>query len=199
MKKWVLAAAAAVGLAGAADAAVVTLQGVTANGANDFTFNYQGTLGPDEGLRSGDRLVIFDFAGYIDGSIFAGLPQVVASTEAVSSSVFLAPGQSDDPNLVNLVFTYNGPDFQVEDGPFAPVSFNELGARSVYGQTAFDAFFALTTKNNPPPEATTATAQIGVVQVPAVPEPETWAMMIAGFGLAGMAARRRKAPARALA
>ena len=93
MKKWVLAAAAALGIAGAADATVITLQGVSANGANDFTFNYQGTLGPDEGLRSGDRLVIFDFAGYIEGSVFAGLPQVVASTETVSSSVFLTPRQ----------------------------------------------------------------------------------------------------------
>lgn len=199
MKKWVLAAAAALGIAGAADATVITLQGVSANGANDFTFNYQGTLGPDEGLRSGDRLVIFDFAGYIEGSVFAGLPQVVASTETVSSSVFLTPGQTDDPNLVNLVFTYTGPDFRVEDGPFAPVSFSDLGARSTFGQTAFDAFFALTTKNNPPPEAATATVQIGVVQVPAVPEPATWAMMISGFGLAGMAARRRKLAVRALA
>ncbi|HEY1154389.1 MAG TPA: PEPxxWA-CTERM sorting domain-containing protein, partial [Pseudolabrys sp.] len=33
---------------------------------------------------------------------------------------------------------------------------------------------------------------------PAVPEPATWAMMIAGFGLAGAAIRSRQRPAPAL-
>jgi hypothetical protein len=33
----------------------------------------------------------------------------------------------------------------------------------------------------------------GSLNLPAVPEPQTWAMMIAGLGLVGMAARRRRA------
>jgi hypothetical protein len=196
MKKWVLAAAAALGFAGSADAAVITLLSQTNNGPSNFTWTYQGTLGPDEGVRSGDRLVIFDFAGYIQGSVFSSLANVNASVENVTAGALLAPGQTDDPNLVNLVFTYTGPDFQVAGGPFAPIDFNGLGARSIYSVSTRDAFFTQTTKNNPPGEQMTPTYQIGLVQVPAVPEPATWAMMIGGFGLIGAAMRRRPTLAR---
>ncbi|MCB2021518.1 MAG: PEP-CTERM sorting domain-containing protein [Burkholderiaceae bacterium] len=41
---------------------------------------------------------------------------------------------------------------------------------------------------------------IGVIQVPAVPEPSTWAMMILGLGaMGGFAARRRRVSERSLA
>jgi hypothetical protein len=193
MKKWVLAAAAAVGLAGSANAAVLTLEAITTNGPNDFTFRYQGTLGPDEGVRTGDRLIIRDFAGYIDGSISAP-GAVTTSTEFVSTDP-LTPGFDDDASLVNLVFTYNGPDFRTSGGPFPSFNFNGLTARSTFGFTTADAFFTLTTKNNPdnqPGGSGTPVFTLGQVSVPnAVPEPATWAMMIGGFGLAGAAMRRR--------
>lgn len=195
MKKWVLAAAAAVAFAGPASAAVITLQSITTNGPGNFTFNYQGTLGPDEGVRSGDRLVIFDFAGYIPGSISAdGNANVSVSVENTTSVAIITPGQNDDPNLPNLVFTYTGPDFRNTGGPFASLDFNGLSARSTLGGTRFDAFFTQTTKNNPLGEQNTAAYQVGTVRVPAagaVPEPATWAMMLGGFGLLGAATRRR--------
>lgn len=201
MKKWVLAAVAAVGTVAPASAAVITMQGITNNGPNDFTFNYQGTLGPDEGVRSGDRLIIYDFNGYIPGSIFSTLANVSASVENVSSTPVFQPGQTDDPNIPNLVFTYNGPDFQTTGGPFASVNFNGLGARSTFGSTILDAFFTETVKNNPPGEAMTPAYQVGNVSVPfaAVPEPSTWAMMLGGFGLLGFSARRRRTTARVIA
>jgi len=195
MKKWVLAASAAFCFAGSANAAVVTLEDVTQNGANDFTFSYQGTLGPDEGVRSGDRLVIFDFNGYIDGSIFSPSPNVVASVEFSSPMALVTPGYNDDASIANLVFTYVGPDFRNEGGPFAPFDFNGFGARSTFGSTTLDAMFTLTTKNNPdnrPGGSGTPIFTLGSVSVPnAIPEPATWAMMIGGFGLIGMASRRR--------
>lgn len=194
MKKWVLAATAAIGLAGAAQGAVITLQGVAANGPGDFTWTYQGTLGPDEGLRSGDQLIIYDFAGYIDGSIFDGSDLVTASVEALSSAPIAVPGTVDDPNLVNLVFTYTGPDFRNEGGPFTPFDFNGLGARSTFGNIAVSNFYTLTTKNNPnnvPAGSNTPVYSVGLVSAPAVPEPATWAMMVGGFGLLGAATRRR--------
>ncbi|MBS0504031.1 MAG: PEP-CTERM sorting domain-containing protein [Proteobacteria bacterium] len=197
MKKWVwAAAAAAIGLAGSANAAVITLQGTTNNGPGDFTWTYQGTLGPDEGLRSGDRLIIYDFAGYIDGSIFSPSPNVTASVEFLSPTGIVAPGFDDNPALVNLVFTYVGPDFRNTGGPFTPLDFDGLGARSAFDGRAQDAFFALTTKNNPdgqPGGSNTPVFTLGNVTVPsAVPEPATWAMMLGGFGVAGMALRRRE-------
>lgn len=201
MKKWVLAAVAAIGMTAPASAAVVTMQGITNNGANDFTFNYQGTLGPDEGVRTGDRLIIYDFNGYIPGSIFSNLANVTATIENSSTTPIFQPGQTDDPNIPNLVFTYTGPDFQTTGGPFPPFNFNGIGARSTFGDTILDAFFTRTTKNNPPGEEMTAAYQVGNVQVPfaAVPEPATWAMMLGGFGLLGAAVRRRRTTVRVAA
>ena len=197
MKKWVLAATAAIGLAGSANAAVITLQGVANNGPGDYTWTYQGTLGPDEGLRAGDKLIIYDFAGYIDGSIFSPDASVTTSVELVSATGVVTPGFTDDPTLVNLVFTYVGPDFRNTGGPSTPLDFNGLGARSAFNGQAQDAFFTLTTKNNPdgvPGGSNTPVFTLGNVTVPfaAVPEPATWAMMLGGFGLAGTAMRRRR-------
>ena len=195
MKKWVFAAAAAVGLAGSANAAVVTLQSINSNGANNNTFNYQATLGGDEGLRSGDRIVIFDFSGYIAGSIFTPNANFVGSTE-LSSAAPVTPGFTDDATLTNLVFTYVGPDFRFPGGPLAPFEINGLGARSTFSSTTKDAFFSQTVKNNPvgqPGGAGTPVFSLGEVGTPAsaVPEPATWAMMLGGFGLLGGAMRRR--------
>ena len=98
IKKAVLAALAAIMGAGAANAAIITFQGTTANGPNDFTFSYGATLGPDEGMRHGDQIVIFDFAGYIAGSIFSGSSDFALSVENSSPTalrtmhVLLSPG-----------------------------------------------------------------------------------------------------------
>jgi hypothetical protein len=204
MKLGILAAAAAFCLAGSANAAVMTLEDVTANGPNNFTFTYQATLGPDEGLRAGDRFIIFDFAGYIGGSIMSGSPQLVASVQFTSPTAIVTPGFNDDPTLANLVFTYNGPDFRTEGGPFEPFDFNDLSARSTLGGQAVDAFFAKTTKNNPddaPGGSNTSIFTLGAVTIPApaVPEPATWAMMLGGFGLLGGAVRRRNRQSRVTA
>jgi len=197
MKKWVLAAAAAVGLAGSANAAIVTLQGVTSSAPNDNRFTYQATLGGDEGLRSGDRIVIFDFAGYIGGSIFTPNANFVGSTELVSSDP-VTPTFDDDASLTNLVFTYVGADFRFPGGPLAPFNIDGLGARSIFSATTVDAFFSQTVKNNPvgrPGGAGTPVFSLGQTTTPsgvtAIPEPATWAMMLGGFGLLGGAMRRR--------
>ena len=194
MKKWLLAAAAAVAMVAPAQAGVITLQSLTPNGPNDFTFTYQGTLGPDEGVRAGDRLIIYDFAGYIDGSIFSEIANVNATVEFTSPGGIVTPGFDDDPNIVNLVFTYTGPDFQASGGPFPPFNFDGLGARSTFGTFHDDAFFGLSTKNNPdgiPGGTGTPIFSLGSVTVPAaIPEPATWALMLGGFGLRGGLAGR---------
>ena len=205
MRKWVLAAAAAASAA-PVSAAVVTLETKTANGPADFTWTYQGTLGPDEGVRSGDRLIIYDFAGYIDGSIFTPSANLVGTVENTSPSGVVTPGFTDDPSIPNLVFTYVGPDFRNTGGPFPPLDFDGLGARSTFSVEAIDSFFTLTTKNNPdgvPGGSNSPLFTLGRGTVPspspAVPEPASWALMIGGFAAAGLALRRRGRTARVTA
>ncbi len=204
MKKWVFGAAVAVVMAAPASAGVITLENISANGASDFTFTYQGTLGPDEGVKAGDRLIIYDFSGYIDGSIFSDVADVIATIEFTSPSGIVTPGFDDDASIANLVFTYTGEDFRTNGGPFAPFDFDGIGARSTLGGMRADAFFGLSTKNNPdgaPGGSGTDIYSLGSVAVPTavVPEPAAWAMMLAGFGLAGTAIRRRSRSAHVLA
>jgi len=193
------AAAAFATLGAAAHAAVIpTLTGVTPNGT-DYTFTYEGTLSGDAGLTTGSKLVIFDFAGYVANSIFSPYANVLATTELTTTGLTTVPGTVDDPTLSNLVFTYNGPDFQTSSGPFAPVNFSGLSARSIFNGLAADTFAAVTVKNNPnglPGGTGTPIYDQGFVTVPGpVPEAGTWALMIIGFGGAGAMLRRARSAA----
>ena len=198
MKKMLLAAAAVLSVAGGAQAAIIpTLTSVTADGPN-FDWLYQGTLAGDQGLVDGSRLVIFDFKGYVPGSVFSPYGNVTASVESVSTGLILPPGVTDDPGIVNLVFTYHGPDFDASGGPFPDINFNGLMAKSTLSALAQGIFSAKAVKNNGvgPGGAGTPAFNTGFVTVPGVtgvPEPAVWAMMIAGFGLAGVSLRRRRA------
>lgn len=199
MKKWLVAAAAAIGFVGPANGAVVALQTVITNSANDFVFSYQSTLGPDEGLRTGDKFVIFDFNGYVEGSVRSSSSLFVASSEAFTADAIVTPG-FDDANIANLVFTYVGTDFRNDGGPYNAISFDAFSARSTFGGRTEDAFYTRTTKNNPdgrPGGSNTYAYTLGVVAVPtagntpdAIPEPATWAMLVGGFGMLGAAVRR---------
>jgi hypothetical protein len=193
-----LAAAAALFTVTAANAAVIaTLNpgSPTANGDGTFTYTYSGTLSGDAGLMPGDELVIFDFNGYVAGSVAAPLyPGLISATTSLTNPELLqTPGQVDNPTIPNLVFTYIGAPFQVSGGPFAPSDFNNLTARSIFNSVTLDTFGAMTTKNNPPGiETGTKIFDQGFISVPAVPETATWAMMILGMGMVGMGLRMRR-------
>lgn len=200
-----LAATAALllGASSAGAAIIPSLTGVTAN-ASDYTFTYQGTLAADAGLNGDSWFVIYDFIGYVPGSIFSPYADVAATAELVTAAPVTFPGSVDDPSLVNLVFTYNGPDFHTSGGPYASLDFSGLSARSIYGGQGADTFFGSTVKNNPdgvPGGSGTPIYDVGFITVPAaaaVPEPATWAMMIFGLGAIGSALRNtRRRPAMA--
>ncbi len=197
-KTALLAAAALLCASATAQAAVIpTLTSVTDN-SGDFTFSYEGTLSGDAGLTVGSRLVIFDFVGYVPGSVFSPYADVAASTELTSLGLLTVPGELDDPTLSNLVFTYTGAPFNASSGPFGQVNFSGLSARSIYGGLGADIFAALTTKNNPdgtPGGTGTPIFDTGYITVPApapIPEPATWAMMIIGFGGVGALLRSHR-------
>lgn len=199
MRRLLLAAVSYFGLATAAHAITPVLESVTPDGSN-YKFTYSATLAPDEGVRTGDRLVIFDFAGFV---AFGAIPNpainaFVENTTFVSNApnqLRPVPDYSDDPTLPNLVLRWDGaPLFTVGPHPAFDFTFEAI---SIFGDRTIDGFTALTVKNNGDAIGLPIYTQ-GPAGVPlgAVPEPSTWAMMILGFGgLGAMMRRRRAAPA----
>jgi PEP-CTERM motif len=195
MKKLLLAACATFALSSGAHAAIIpTLDTVTADGS-DWIFSYSGTLAGDQGLIQGSKLIIYDFAGYVNGSIDVGIygPDLVASTELVSA-ILPPPSDTDDPLIPNLVFTWTGAPFNASGGPFADVSFAGLTAKSIYSGVQNDGFSAMAVTNNGSATGDLSfnSGRVGVPMASVVPEPGTWALMILGFGGAGAALRARR-------
>lgn len=197
MKAFVLGAAAAIALSGSAHASVIPmLSGVTPDGS-DFTFDYTGQLSADQGVTSGDKLVILDFAGYVPGSVHSSLSDVSASvSNTLPAGLLLPSGYTDNSSIPDLVFTYNGPDFQTSGGPYPSIiNFGGLSADSIYGSRTSGYFSAEAVKNDGP-DTGTAAFNVGGVDIPGVPEPATWALLILGFGMIGTmlrTARNRRA------
>ncbi|MBL8772655.1 MAG: PEP-CTERM sorting domain-containing protein [Phenylobacterium sp.] len=197
MKKLLFAAAATLVLAGSAQAAGVTptLDAVTPSGSN-FEFIYNLTLDSDAGVRPGDGLIIYDFAGFVG---FGALPNpfIEATTELTSTvstdpdAFQPVPGFTDDPTVENLVFRWTGP-LTFTEGEHPPIQFF-LSAISTFSGIRSDGFTSLTVKNNGATAGQSLYAQ-GAVGVPvgaAIPEPGAWALMIMGFGGLGAMLRRR--------
>jgi hypothetical protein len=194
MKRLLLTACAAFGLATAANASVIPVLDSISPSGTEFEFKYDGTLAGDQGLINGSELIIFDFAGYVPGSISSGI--YAADLDAfVELSSSLPPPflMIDNPLIPNLVFRWRGGPFHASGGPFLDVDFSGLSARSTLGGAKIGGFSALTVTNNGKASGFLA-FNTGFVGVPdaAVPEPAAWAMLILGFGGAGAMMRRRR-------
>jgi len=199
MKSLLLGAVAVLALSSAAHASIIpSLDSVTAEGS-DFRFNYSAQLAPDQGVTAGSSVVIVDFAGYVPGSVLSTLPNVSASvSNTLPGNLLLTPGFVDNAAIPDLVFTYNGPDFQTSGGPFVSLTtLAGLSALSIYGDSDFGAFSAVAVRNAGTTTGTLA-YNVGQVSVPSpAPEPGTWALFLTGFtGLGIMLRRRRTAPIR---
>jgi hypothetical protein len=195
VKKLLWTATALMALSSAANASVIPVLDTVTLVGTEYEFSYSATLAGDTGLVEGNRLVIFDFGGYVAGSISAGIyaADVDAFVE-LTSSLPPPPGRDDDPNVVNLVFEWIGLPFNASGGPFADVSFAGLTARSVNGDVRLDGYSAITAINNGAAVGQPA-FNLGSVAVP-VPEPSTAALVMLGLGLAGATSRARRGPAR---
>jgi hypothetical protein len=199
------------GASGAAHASLVpTLQLLTpVTGGTEFSYDVvlTGDQGlstsapnPQSGTSFGSKLVIYDFAGYVAGSVFTDNPLFSATVEQTTAGAFGPPGFVDNPALYNLVFTYTGGDLNTTGGPYANMSEGDFGAVSTISKTKTGAYgsIGVTNTGTPYPAGAAGTAAFsqGSVQVAATPEASTWAMTIIGFGVIGstMRQRRRRAP-----
>jgi hypothetical protein len=181
------AAIAVASVATPASAVVIFLSGAPTAVPGGYEFSYQGNFSNDEGIETGSTLVIFDFAGYVDGSVFSPYADIAASAELTSMDLPLSPDFSDDPGLYNLRFTYTGaPTLDMSN-----IDFAGLTAMSTLGGVVLDGFSAVTVKADGNGVGTKIYS-IGQVGVPTgVPEPALWAMMLGGFALMGSSIRRR--------
>ncbi len=195
MNRLLLAAAAALAVCSAAQASVIpTLTGVTPDGS-DFKFTYQGYLAGDQGLVAGDQLDIFNFAGYVPGSIFSPYSDVTATaTTGNPSGLILPPGFVINPADATLVFTYTGPNYDTSGGPFPVTLFDGLSADSTFGGINNSGAYSAVAEKNTGPDTGTPTYNLGYEDVPGavVPEPGAWALMLLGAGLAGATLRGRR-------
>ncbi|HEY9235013.1 MULTISPECIES: PEPxxWA-CTERM sorting domain-containing protein [Phenylobacterium] len=195
MKKLLLATCAAFAVSSGASAAIIPVLDTVTPVGPDFEFSYSGTLAGDQGLVPGSQLIIYDFAGYVDGSISSGIYAAdLAATVEFTSALLPPPSDTDDPLVPNLVFTWTGAPFNAAGGPFADVSFAGLTAHSIYSAVQKDGFSAKAVTNNGAATGDEAfnIGRVGVPMASVVPEPAAWALMILGFGVAGASLRARR-------
>jgi len=181
-------AIAALGVPSAQAALLVNFQGVTPSGSN-FNYSYDlvfSTAGGTEQLQPGDFVTIYDFNGLT--SVITPPTNFTPTTLLVGQN---PPGtnQPDNPSVINVIFTYNGPTLSVD-------TINNTVIQSIVG-TQVRGFYAGQTTNVSDPGFPDKTANIGRSQTPAaVPEPATLAMVLAGLPLLAivrLAGRRRQA------
>ena len=171
-----------------ASAVVVFLSGAPTPTSGGWEFGYQANFSAGEGVQNGSTFVIFDFAGYVPGSVFSQYADLVASSELVSAGLPSSPDFTDDPTLANLRFTYTGASLL----NLSNTAFSGLTAVSVLSGITQDGFGAVTVKSAGPLLGSKVYSA-GLVSVPSgIPEPAAWGMMFAGFGLTGAAMRRRR-------
>src|SRR4051794_23590854 len=87
----------------------VSLDPGSPTGAGPYTYSYTATIPVGDQIAAGDFFRIYDFNGYVDGSITAPAgwtPSVALVNATPPPNVFLS--HADDPTIPNLVFTYTG-------------------------------------------------------------------------------------------
>jgi VPDSG-CTERM motif len=136
------------------------------------------------GVWNGDGFTIFDFGGYVAGSIFA--PAGWTATTALTGSVLnVAPpvGYVDDPTLVNLEFTRTG-------GTIGPTNGEQdLGLFGAETTLSGESLLAWSSRDHAP-DGTVGADHADRILVPSVPDGGATVALL-GIALASLEGVRR--------
>ena len=184
MKKLISFALACASAAALSAPASATVYDVNLGGPGAFLF---GTVTTDDTIGS------LTSANLVDWTLFIGTGADQYLSLTPGDSQFFAGGQSLVASPANLTFDFSNPDasyfgFSLIAAPDAAICVVS-GPASCYGETN-GVYVGVGENYVFVPQ--TGVQFIGTAAAGAVPETATWGMMIAGFGMIGAAARRRK-------
>jgi len=208
MKTFILAALAMTMAASADAAATFHFAGTEFGGAP-----VSGTLTIDTGALAGangatDPALSYYFATGDSGSTAAAPFLSVSFSSAGSNPVLLSAGDityqwlqadpADGSIGLELDWQVENPDHSITSSSFTLSGFDLPATSNASGVLLPDFVNAgtlyFTAKSGTGPQETydtVSSGMLGFVQTASVPEPSSWAMMVAGFGLAGLLLRRR--------
>lgn len=194
MKKILLAASLLAATAAHASIIPTLVDGPTSVGGGLYNYGYNATLASDQALFTGSYFTLYDFAGF---DSVASLPANWSFTTANLGQTPSDVLPIDDPGILNITFTYTGPTLNFDDNPAnnTELTFGTFDILSTLGGLTLRDFTSQAIKNDGPARGTDVSS-IGSYSAPGaggvVPEPASWAMLLAGFGLTGAIMRRRK-------
>lgn len=169
--------------------------GTSTQDQQNTIWSYTINITAEQNATPGDFFTIYDFGSFIPGS--SAQP---ADWTFSSSLVGITPAQTapfDDPTLLNLTWTYNGPTIAgaTPDGQnIGPFQVSTSGFLPEVAPAMNTSQFAAQGTRASGPEAGSKIGNVGQIPVP-IPEPSTIALIVGtgGLGLIGRAlARRRK-------
>jgi len=189
MRKYVLAAVAVVGLAASAQAATIPA------GTAGFVWTTSPTVNIAAGTFAGDSIATTAATGGFTGVSGPGtslgtlsFSNVIGTTLDETLANFLSFGdftfsvsQVTTQSFVNAAGSVSASLYLLGTTVGGGYDPTENSVTLTFNSTGGSPFTASATLSNPPGGT-----------VPSVPEPASWAMMLGGFGLIGLAMRRRR-------